>query len=343
MTDLPVAARFQPRGWLRNAHVQSVLSSSALRRRRLRGARIALQRRSREHILACGAGVRLHGFHTATPHARAHGLVVLLHGWEGSAESNYLIDLAQHLLAHGFDVFRLNFRDHGGSHALNPGIFHSCLLDEVIGGIAALQQRFAPARLALAGFSLGGNFALRVALQSRHHALRFAHVLAVCPVIDPHEGLFGIESAPWFYEYYFMRKWRRSLRLKQAAFCADALFTEAELQGSLRTLTAALVQRHTTFASLDDYLAGYRIAPDALLTLDMPVSILTSADDPVVPVAAFRDLQLPACVELDIAAHGGHCGFLADIGLRSFVNDYAVARLQRWLVDQPDSQSRGLR
>lgn len=342
-----MAKQFQPRGWLRNAHVQSVLSSGPLRRHRLQAARRQLQDRSEEHILTCGDDVRLHGLHTLSLHQPAHGLVVLLHGWEGSADSNYLVDLSDHLLNHGFDVFRLNFRDHGGSHELNPGIFHSCRLDEVIAAVAAIQQRFAPPRLALAGFSLGGNFALRIALQARRHALSLAHVLAVCPVIDPHEGLFGIESAPWFYEYYFMRKWRESLRRKQAAFADTPLFTEDDLHGDLRSLTTTLVRRHTQFASLEHYLDGYRIAPDALMSLDMPVSILAASDDPVVPVAAFKNLRRPACVELDISAHGGHCGFLADARLRSFVNDYAGARLQRWLAaDQPppsDNQSRGLR
>ena len=341
--DLPLARQFQPRGWLRSAHVQSVLSSSPLRRRQLQHARQQLQLRSEEHILSCGDGIRLLGLYTPAPRQPAHGLVVLLHGWEGSADSNYLVDLSDHLLGRGFDVFRLNFRDHGGSHGLNPGIFHSCRLDEVIAAIAAIQKQFAPQRLALAGFSLGGNFALRIALQARRHALSLAHVMAVCPVIDPHEGLFGIESAPWFYEYYFMRKWRDSLRRKQAAFADTPLFTDDELHGDLRSLTTALVRRHTQFASLEHYLDGYRIASDALLTLDMPATILTASDDPVVPVAAFKTLRLPACVELDISAHGGHCGFLVDARLNSFVNGYASARLQRWLVDQPvsASQSRG--
>lgn len=343
--DLPLAKQFQPRGWLRNPHVQSVLSSGPLRQRRLQHARQQLQLRSEEHILPCGDDVRLLGLHTPALQQPAHGLVVLLHGWEGSADSNYLVDLSDHLIGLGFDVFRLNFRDHGGSHGLNPGIFHSCRLDEVIAAIKAIQRQFSPSHMALAGFSLGGNFALRIALQARRNALSFAHVLAVCPVIDPHEGLFGIESAPWFYEYYFMRKWRDSLRRKQAAFADTPLFTEDELHGDLRSLTTALVQRHTQFASLEHYLDGYRIAPDALLKLDMPVSILTASDDPVVPVSAFKNLRRPACVELDISAHGGHCGFLADAHLRSFVNDYAGARLQRWLVDQPASasQSCGLR
>ena len=66
------------------------------------------------------------------------------------------------LFAAGFDVFRLNFRDHGDTHHLNPGLFHSCRLEEVVHALADLQDRLQARRWCLAGFSLGGNFSLRV-------------------------------------------------------------------------------------------------------------------------------------------------------------------------------------
>ena len=55
---------FRPRGWLRNPHVQSVLASSGMRRLLFRRRRSALEGRASEHILDCGGGVRLQGFHT---------------------------------------------------------------------------------------------------------------------------------------------------------------------------------------------------------------------------------------------------------------------------------------
>ena len=83
---LPKAMDFAPPRWLRNPHVQSILASSGLRRLLARRARRAIERGAVEHVIDCGDGVRLQGFHskqTARPEAR--GLVVLLHGWEGSA------------------------------------------------------------------------------------------------------------------------------------------------------------------------------------------------------------------------------------------------------------------
>ena len=91
---------------------------------------------------------------------------MLFHGWEGSVESTYMLQTGSRLLAEGWDVFRLNFRDHGDSHDLNEALFHSCRIDEVV---HALRRHRASAgrrdRWRSAGFSLGGNFALRAALQ----------------------------------------------------------------------------------------------------------------------------------------------------------------------------------
>ncbi len=334
--DLPpliTAADFRPPRLLRNPHVQSVLASSGLRRWLSMRDRTAIERNATMHILDCGEGVRLQGFHTAQrTHAATRGLVVLLHGWEGSARSSYLLNTGARLLDAGFDVFRLNFRDHGDTHHLNRDLFHSCRIDEVVGAVRAVQQQFGTAMpLAIAGFSLGGNFALRVALRAPAAGIVLGYAAAVCPVISPAAGLFGLESGPWFYQRYFLHKWRNSLRRKQALFPEIDWFAPAELAGNLRELTRALVMRHTSYGSLEHYLDGYSIAGDRLKDLRVPATILTSADDPVIPVDAFRALELAPQVELDVAAHGGHCGFIRDLSLHGFAEEYIVQRVVRHL------------
>ena len=321
------AADFRPPWLLGNPHVQSVLASSAFRRWLSRG-RGDIESRAVEHILDGGDGVRLQGFHTAQQApGEPRGLVVLLHGWEGSARSNYVLAAGARLLAEGFDVFRLNFRDHGETHHLNREIFHSCRIDEVVGAVREVASRFAPRALAIAGFSLGGNFALRVALRAPSAGIPLAYALAVCPVVSPSSGLFGLEKGPWFYHRYFMQKWTRSLRIKQALFPDTELFTHEELDADLRGLTRSLVLRHTDFGSLENYLDGYSIAGDRLAALRVPATILTSVDDPVIPIADFHALKLPPTVELDIAGRGGHCAFIRDYALRSFTEDYIAERM----------------
>ena len=326
---------FRPSWWLRSPHVQSMLASSSLRRR-LRGARTRRLEREAEWVtLDCGDGVRLTGCRTVQNVVpKAHGLAVLFHGWEGSTRSAYLLQTGARLLEEGWDVFRLNFRDHGDTHALNPGIFHSCLIDEVVGALGQVQQRYPTRPLVLVGFSLGGNFALRAALRAPGAGIDLARVIAVCPVIDPHAGLFQLEHAPRMYHDYFMRKWRRSLRLKQRAFAGTELFTHRDLHGTLRTLTEALVLKHTDFGSLDNYLDGYSVAGDRLAELRVPTSILATCDDPVCPASDLATMTLPSCVEVTLTRHGGHCGFIRDRHLGSWSEDYIAARFAR-LCDRP--------
>ncbi len=204
------AAEFVPSRALRNPHVQSVLASTGPRRWLCARLRRALDAAAVEHVLDCGGGVRLQGFHNAQRALAApRGLAVLLHGWEGSVHSTYLVRTAARLLREGFDVFRLNFRDHGDTHHLNHELFHSCRLDEVVGALHALAARWPSRPLALAGFSLGGNFALRAALRAPDAGLAIGGVVAVCPVVSPRAGLYALEGGPRFYERYFLHKWRR--------------------------------------------------------------------------------------------------------------------------------------
>ena len=123
------AADYRPPRLLRNPHLQSVLGSSGLRRHRGLRALAATGAETSEHILDGGGGARLQGWHSRVPGREPRGMALLLHGWEGSADSGYMRLTAARLLADGLDVFRLNFRDHGDTHHLNEGLFHSNRLD----------------------------------------------------------------------------------------------------------------------------------------------------------------------------------------------------------------------
>ncbi len=319
---------YRPPWLLRNPHVQSTLASSGVRRVLLRSRARQLESQAQERILAAGDGVRLQGFYTRqTSLPRPRGLAVLFHGWEGSVRSTYLLQAGGRLLREGWDVFRLNFRDHGDTHHLNEGIFHSGLLDEAIGAVREFAREHPLKPRVVVGFSLGGNFALRVALRGPPAGLPLDGAVAICPVIDPHHGLFSIENAPWFYHWYFMYKWRRSLRRKQRAFPQLELFEPRELRADLRGLTTTLVRRHTNFGTLENYLDGYSVAGDQLARLAVRTWILASRDDPVIPVEDFERLQLPENVEVDITERGGHCGFIRDFKLSSFAEDYIAEKL----------------
>jgi predicted alpha/beta-fold hydrolase len=336
MSDADLS-RFRPPRLLRNPHLQSVLASSSVRRWLNRHRQREIEAASTEYLLDCGEGVRLQGFHARhTLGGEARGLVLLLHGWEGSSQSSYVLNVGHRLLREGYDVFRLNFRDHGDTHHLNREVFHSCRIAEVVGAVRDVSRRFGERPLFVAGFSLGGNFALRVALRAPAAGIPLAHAIAVCPAIRPHATLDALERGPWIYHAYFMRKWRASLKRKQELFPDAYDFDQRFLGKDMRGLTAELVERYTDYGSLDRYLDGYSIHGDRLAGLAVPASILHAADDPIIPVEDFRGLTLPAHVRLDIAPHGGHCGFIRDWSLRSAAEDYLLARLGEATARNPD-------
>ncbi|MHB1272347.1 MAG: YheT family hydrolase [Rhodanobacter sp.] len=326
--SLPRGSDFCPPWPLRSGHIQTMLSSSGVRRMLLPRAAQTVSRGAEAVVVDGGGGVRLTGAYTVQKiRPQSRGLAVLFHGWEGSVDSTYVLQTGSRLLVDGWDILRLNFRDHGDSHSLNEALFHSCRIDEVVYALGDIAQRWPVRPLALAGFSLGGNFALRAALQTSRLGIPLSCVLAVCPIIDPSEGLFSLEeTAPWIYQAYFMHKWRHSLQAKQAAFPQHQYFEMSELKQSLRGLTEAMVLRHTDFQTLQQYLDGYSVAGNALLAMQIPTTILTARDDPVIPIDAFEKLELPPNVELDIAPYGGHCGFIRGYGMTSFTDDYIAAR-----------------
>ena len=128
--------------WLRNPHAQSLLASSPLRSAR---GRVRLRQARAQHrpmLLTLRSNVRLQGIASLPMHTTPRALVLLLHGWEGSAESSYMRLTAARLLHAGCAVFRLNFRDHGGSHHLNQGLFHSNRIDEVVDAAGVIAQQW---------------------------------------------------------------------------------------------------------------------------------------------------------------------------------------------------------
>lgn len=323
------AMSFVPPRWLTNAHLQSILPSLRLRRPFLARRARDLIAASETHILDCGDGVRLLGYHSAqTTLGRppANDLVILLHGWEGSSDSLYVLSLGAHLYALGCDVFRLNFRDHGPSHHLNRELFHSCRLDEVVGAVRRIQALFPNRRITIAGFSLGGNFALRVAARAPNAGLQLDRAVAVCPVLRPHSTMQVLEHGSFIYRQYFISKWKRSLRLKQQLFPDTYDFKQVLTQNSLWKMTEMLIEYYSEFPTVDAYLEGYAITGEALARLEVPSYALLALDDPIIPAHDVQHLARNPNLDVLKIPYGGHCGFMDGFNRESWA-DRKVASL----------------
>ena len=320
-------AGFRPPAGLGHRHLQSMITQAPWRRRRVFRAAARLLASARQELVDCGDGVRLQGFLSAATDAR--GLVVLLHGWEGSADSSYVLSAGSALLDAGFSVFRLNLRDHGDTHALNEGLFHSCRIDEVFNAVLSIRERHPARRFAVVGQSLGGNFALRIAARAKARGLEIDRVLAVCPVLKPDSTMRSLDQGLWIYRRYFLARWRRSLAAKAAAFPARYEFGDLRRFSTLTAMTEFFVERFTEFASLGEYLNGYALTGDTLAALGVPSRMIVAADDPIIPAADLELIAKPPALELTLAGRGGHCGFVDAWLGPSWIDREIVADLGR--------------
>jgi hypothetical protein len=283
---------------------------------------------ARDVILEAGSGIRLLGSHSRPPGTAPKGLVVLLHGWEGSIDSTYMLCTGRTLYRRGYEVFRLNLRDHGRSHHLNRGIFYAVLLDEVFEAIAQVAAAAAGLSVFLAGFSLGGNFALRIAQGCGTHPIpNLRQVVAVSAALDPEVSTARADRHPLI-RRYFLKKWRRSLAIKQQLFPDLYDFSDILRLETLREITDALLQRYSRYPSARAYFQAYTLTGDALQSIAVPTALLTAQDDPIIPVRDYHELRANELTRVVVEPHGGHNGFLDGPRLRS--------RYEAWLADMFD-------
>lgn len=294
---------FSPGPWARSPHLQTIFASLKFR---LKG-RNEMEECARPVILNGAAGSRLLGLLSTRRDAK--GLVLLIHGWEGSSGSTYMLSTGLAVFRHGYDVLRLNLRDHGESHHLNPGLFHGALIEETHNAVREAAAFSGPRPVFIVGFSLGANFAFRVAIR---HSLcpvpNLRRVFGISPALDPHLATLSIDRS--IYRRYFLKKWKRSLVKKQRLFPEHYDFTEILSLDSCMVMTKAIMPAYSSFTDHLDYFRSYTLERAGFAGLQVPVTAIASEDDPIIPVGGLLELDGVGNLNLSIQKYGGHCGFL---------------------------------
>ncbi|PKF61152.1 hypothetical protein CW745_12510 [Psychromonas sp. psych-6C06] len=311
---------FKPAWGLKNHHLQSILSSTGPRKLLEKRRAKRLLNSAQPQLLTSPQGVTLLSYLSKAKQP-AKGLAIIVHGWEGSADSLYMLATGQRLLDEGYDVARLNLRDHGDTHHLNKALFNSTRLQEVAEAVKSLCAQFGGAHNLLCGYSLGGNFCLRVANIAKQQNIALNQVIAICPLLHPPTTMDRLNNGFPVYEKYFVKKWKRSLFKKLQH---HNHFDYGEALAKLTTLDQMndfFVIDYTEFKSTNDYFEAYSILGDALSDVALPTTIISAVDDPIIPVEQHQQLFPSAWINIELQQYGGHCAFIKNWKFESWLSD----------------------
>jgi predicted alpha/beta-fold hydrolase len=305
---------FEPRRGLSNGHLQTIMGNFLPRP----AFRLASVAETVEVDPADGSRVLCHCHWQdeggqADPGRAGRLTLVLVHGLEGSADSQYIQGIAMRAWAAGCNVIRMNMRNCGGTEALTPTLYHSGLSGDVGAVVSRFTERFGLERVALAGYSMGGNLVLKLAGEWGSGPPLVA-VAAVCPAIDLAVGADALhEPLNRGYEWRFLRGLMARYARKAELF--PSIYATSREIGpvrSIREFDGKIVARYWRFRDADDY---YHRAASARVVdrIAVPTLILCAQDDPFIRLTAETRAKLLANPHIVFAEtrHGGHCAYLS--------------------------------
>ena len=259
--------------------------------------------------------------------------MLLVHGLEGSSESRYIQGLTVRAWNAGCNVIRMNMRNCSDSDELTPTLYHSGLSSDVGAVVDYYTKRFGLQRVALVGYSMGGNLVLKLAGEWGARP-PLCSVAAVCPAIDLAAGSDALhEPANRMYEWHFLRRLMRRYRLKTSLF--PEIYTKAGIGPirSLREFDDKIVAPYCGFRDADDYY--YKAASARVIDrVAVPTLILLALDDPFIRLTPETRAKILANPNIHFVetAHGGHCAYLGSE--RGDDIHWAESTIIRYLIHQ---------
>jgi predicted alpha/beta-fold hydrolase len=298
---------FLPHRWLRGGHVQTLASFFLPRRIQLPVAE--------ERLIEVEPGINVRCWCHWQSERKSAITLVVVHGLEGSTESQYMLGVARNGLAAGMNVVLMNQRNCGGMDHCAPTLYNSSRSEDVAAVARHVVQHDGISRFALIGFSMGGNLVLKLAGEwGKNGPAQFRGVAAVCPAMDLAESADSLhEASNRIYEYYFLMQLFRRFRRKAKLFPGS--FDVSRLRGisSLRGFDDRITAYYCGFTGADDYYAR-AAASNVVEEIAVPALIIHAANDPFIrirPATRQRILANPNIRYIE-AQDGGHCAFLGE-------------------------------
>ena len=296
-----------PRRGLRGGHLQTLASFFLPRRITLPTAE--------KRLIEVEPGVQVLCHCHWQPDRQNALTVIIVHGLEGSSESQYMLGIAAKGMSVGMNVVRMNQRNCGGTDALSPTLYHSGRSQDIAAVARNLIHEDRISRFGLVGFSMGGNLVLKLAGEwGREAPPQLRAVAAVCPSMNLAASADALHLVGnRLYEYYFMWQLRRRLRVKARLF--PQVFDTARMRGvtSLRDFDDKVTAHYCGFEGASDYYER-SAAANVIDGIAVPTLILHAANDPfirILPVTRQKILSNPN-INFVETEDGGHCSFIAE-------------------------------
>lgn len=246
-----------------------------------------------------------------TDDARARGLVIVLHGLEGSSRSAYVQRLLRQLAACGLAGVVMHFRGCGGEPNRLPRGYHAGDTADLAHAVGVIRQRVPRRPLAAIGYSLGANVLLKwLGETGSRNPLHCAVAVSVPFELNAaaERLAHGISR---LYQRSLLRSLRRSVGRKYATLPMPIPAQELAAAASLRDFDDRFTAPLHGFGSAEEYYRRSSCRP-WLAHIRRPTLIVHAADDPFLrPEAIPNRTELSADVELLLTQRGGHVGFVA--------------------------------
>ena len=303
--NLPAFDPFMPRRYLRNRHAMTLAGNFLPRRNNLPAPEECLFRVADDAQVLCHCHWQ--------PRADERPAIIIVHGLEGSSLSQYVIGTAAKAWEAGMSIVRMNMRTCGGTERLTPTLYHSGLSSDVSVVLRNIVEKKNVRRVALVGYSMGGNLVLKLAGElSANAPAELKAVAAVSPAADLAASADAMHD--WgnrIYEWKFLLSLMRRFKRKSALF-PDLYKKIARWPASIREFDHVITARYCGFSSADDYYhraAAARVIDKIML----PTLVVHAADDPFIRLLPETREKMRANPHITLleTAHGGHCAFLA--------------------------------
>jgi predicted alpha/beta-fold hydrolase len=208
----------------------------------------------------------------------------------------------------------MNIRNCGGTEHLGPTLYTSGLSGDVQAVVNTLIEQDSLERVALVGYSMGGNQVLKAMGEwSANAPKEVIGAAAVSPSADLSACADAVHRpSNRIYEWWFVLPLRERMRRKAELFPERYDLTHLRRARSVREFDDLFTAPYMGYESAEDYYtkcSSSRVVDH----IARPTLVIHSLDDPFVVLLpeTERKLRENSCITYLRCQHGGHCAFLA--------------------------------